>query len=242
MSSHSESTPQGAPLDLSKWRGLPNWLMIVGGIGVVAGLVFDHRSFGFSWLLSFMFFLSLCLGGLGLVILHHLFDASWSVPEPVASCEHLACLLFPWMAILFIPIAILAPFVYDWMSEPTAHAVLVKKPLFTYGGYYFVVVFCFTVWAILSSGLRRWSLKQDETGSVECTRMMRRYAAAGVFLFAITLTMAAIMWMKALMPEWFSTMYGVQYFAASMWVTLFTLYTICGDSQAPEATARGGHG
>ena len=28
--------------------------------------------------------------------------------------------------------------------------------------------------------------------------MMRRYSAAGIFLFALTLTLAAIMWMKAL--------------------------------------------
>ena len=56
--------------------------------------------------------------------------------------------------------------------------------------------------------------------------MMRRYAAAGVFLFALTLTLAAIMWMKALMHEWFSTMYGVWYFAGSVWVTIFTLYVI----------------
>jgi hypothetical protein len=35
------------------------------------------------------------------------------------------------------------------------------------------------------------------------------------------------MWIKALMHEWFSTMYGVWYFAASVWVTLATVYVIC---------------
>ena len=36
--------------------------------------------FAFSWLLAFMFFLSLGLGGLFLVMVHHLVDAGWSVP------------------------------------------------------------------------------------------------------------------------------------------------------------------
>jgi hypothetical protein len=34
------------------------------------------------------------------------------------------------------------------------------------------------------------------------------------------------MWMKALQYEWFSTMYGVWYFAASMWTTIFTIYLL----------------
>jgi hypothetical protein len=224
MSSPTSSST-GAPLDLSRWRKLPDWLMIVGGVGAVAGLAWNPGEFGFSWLLGYMFFLSLCLGGLGMVILHHLFDASWSVPIRRV-CEHLACLLFPTMAVLFLPIAILAPRIYGWMDNLKEHAVVVKYPLFTYVGFYLVAVLCFSVWWVLSSGLRRWSLKQDVTGSVECTRVMRRYAATGVILFAVSLTAAAIMWMKALMPEWFSTMYGVQYFAASMWVTLFTLYSL----------------
>jgi hypothetical protein len=52
------------------------------------------------------------------------------------------------------------------------------------------------------------------------------FAASGVVLFALTLTMAAILFMKGLMSEWYSTMYGVTYFAASVWVTLPTVYVI----------------
>jgi hypothetical protein len=55
---------------------------------------------------------------------------------------------------------------------------------------------------------------------------MRFFAASGVVLFALTLTLAAIMWMKGLMDEWYSTMYGVTYFASSVWVTLPTVYVI----------------
>ena len=70
----SSSAP---PLDLSRWRKLPFQLMGVGLVLVVIGFFasHDHKAFGYAWLLSFMFFLSLCLGALFLVIAHHLFDA-----------------------------------------------------------------------------------------------------------------------------------------------------------------------
>jgi hypothetical protein len=223
------SSQTDAPLDLSKWRNVPNWLIAIGGIGAIVGFILDPSQFAFSWLLAYMFFLSLGLGGLGMVILHHLFDASWSVPIR-RFCEHLACLLFPWMFVLFLPIAFLAKKLYAWMTliheMPVEHSVAAKYPLFTMPGFYAVMVFCFATWWLLSRNLRYWSLEQDKTGAVECTRKLRRYAASGVILFAITLTLAAIMWMKALEHEWFSTMYGVWYFAASMWVTLYTIYLI----------------
>ena len=50
-----------------------------------------------------MFYLSLALGALFLVMVHHLTDAGWSVGIR-RFCEHIASLLFPWLAILFLPV------------------------------------------------------------------------------------------------------------------------------------------
>ena len=201
--------------------------MVIGAIGAGAGLVFGGlQQFGFSWLLAFMFSLSLCLGGLFLVIVHHLFDASWSVPTR-RLCEHLACLLAPTMLILFLPIAFTARSIYPWMTVAhPGHDLAAKYPLFTMAGYYVTAAILFGIWWLYSNRLRYWSLRQDETGSVECTRRMRFFAASGVVLFALTVTMASILFMKGLMSDWYSTMYGVTYFAASVWVTLPTIYVI----------------
>ncbi|MBM3879115.1 MAG: hypothetical protein FJ387_05280 [Verrucomicrobia bacterium] len=226
--SSSPHIPNAPPLDLSRWRQVPNWLIVGGAAGALLGLVLSPRQFGYSWLLAFMFFLSLALGGLFLVLVHHLFDAGWSVPIR-RFCEHLACLLAPWLAVLFLPIAVLAPTLYGWMSvaDPHAdHALHAKWPLFTKPAWYAVTALCFGVWWWLSSRLRYWSLRQDQTGAPECTYKMRRYAGGGIFLFALTLTLAAILWMKGLMYHWFSTMYGVYYFAASVWLTVATVYII----------------
>jgi hypothetical protein len=187
----------------------------------------DLLQFGYSWLVAFMFVLSLGLGALFLVLAHHLFDAGWSVP-PRRFLEHIASLLFPWMAILFIPIAVLAPRIYPWMSaDPHLdHAVHSKLPLFTTAGFYIVVIVNFLVWWVLSHGLRKWSIAQDTTGGAKATFKMRGLSYWGIFAFALTATLAAIMWMKALQHQWFSTMYGVWYFAGSVWLTLSTAYVI----------------
>src|SRR5215470_10738052 len=115
MSSETKSATQ--PLDLSKWRNVPAILMIVGGALSLAGILWgDRNQFAYSWLLAFMFFLSLCLGALFLVLVHHLFDAGWSVPIR-RFCEHIASLLFPCMALLFLPIAFLAKRIFPWMDD-----------------------------------------------------------------------------------------------------------------------------
>ena len=229
MSTPQSSTPQPAPLDLSRWRKVPNLSIGLGGVLAVVGWFSNPQQFGYSWLFAYMFFLSFCLGALFLVLVHHLFDASWSVPIR-RFVEHMACLAAPTMAFLFIPIAVLAPKIYDWMHRLQTgdidHSLRAKQPLFTLPMFYVIAVVCFAVWYVLTRGLRYWSLKQDQTGAAECTYKMRFYSFWGIFAFAITLTLAAIMWMKSLQHEWFSTMYGVWYFAASVWVTLPTVYLV----------------
>ena len=184
MASHN-TTEQAAPLDLSKWRQVPTILMAVGGLGALLGLIFSRQQFAFSWLTAFMFFLSIVLGGLFLVIVHHLFDASWSVPIRRIT-ENLACLA-PWMAVLFLPIAFFPKLIYKWMSiDPhTDHALHSKHPLLTMPGFYIVAVLCFAVWIYFSRALRAQSLAQDKTGAASHTKRMRFLACSGIICFAL---------------------------------------------------------
>src|SRR2546423_11872485 len=201
MSSAPKTVSQ--PLDLSRWRNVPLILIIAGGALALLGFFVNRQQFAYSWLLAFMFFLSLCLGALFLVILHHLFDAGWSVPIR-RFCEHIASILFPWMALLFIPIALLAKKIYPWMSENPQfdHSLQAKLPLFTTAWFYIVAAFCFLIWWLLTNRLRAWSLKQDETGAAQCTYKMRFHACWGVWLFALTLTLAALTSMQRLQHQW----------------------------------------
>ena len=211
-------------------RKLPILLMALGGLVAVIALFVNAKQFAYSWLLAFMFFLSICLGSMFLVLIHHLFDASWSVATRRIA-EHLAFLL-PVMGLLFIPIAISAPKIYTWLSEAmhhnvhADHALAAKQPIFSAPWFYGIAVGLFAIWWWLSWNLRRWSLRQDQTGEALCTYKLRKYSAAGIYIFAFTLTLGAIMWMKSIEHQWFSTMYGVYYFAGSVWVSISTVYVI----------------
>lgn len=218
------------PLDLSRWRNLPVQMLIGGLVVGLFGLAINFKGGGvnflFSYLVAFMFILSLGAGSLFLVMVHHLFDAGWSVPIR-RTCENLSYSVFSVLPVLFIPLAVWAKKIYPWMTmSPPDHALYAKAPLFSMPGFYIVSILCLATWWLLSNRLRFWSLKQDETGSAECTHKMRFLSYTGIFLFAFTLTFGAIMWMKALQHQWFSTMFGVHYFAGSVWLTLATIYVI----------------
>ncbi len=228
-----QPTPEiPSPLDWSKWPGILTKAVSAAAVVLLAGMAFYHNSIE-NWLarylVGYMFCLSIGLGGLFLVLAHHLFDANWSVPIRRIN-EHLACLL-PWMAVFWIPIGIWAPDLYAWMDivDHPDHALAAKQsplPLFTLPGFYISSALCFIIWWYIPNQLRRLSLEQDKTGAADCTFQMRKFAFLGIFLFAFSLTLAALMWMKGLQHAWFSTMYGVYYFAASVWTTIVTVYMI----------------
>jgi hypothetical protein len=232
MSSPAIAVPQQPTLAVPPlWQKVPIWLTGLGAIFGLIGVFKMPQQFAYSYLLAFIFFLSLCLGGMFMTIIHHLFDANWSVPLRRIN-EHLGFLL-PVMAVLFIPIAIFAPTeIYQWMkNDPHLdHALHAKQPIFTKAGFYAIAIGLFAIWTWLSYSLRKWSLIQDTARDnalrVLCTRKMRIHSAYGIYVFSLTLTLAAIMWVKALEHQWFSTMYGVYYYAASVWTTLATLYVI----------------
>lgn len=229
----AQSHPLSESPTLARWHKAARISLVAGvvlavGVWLVGGVGQPQtvRQFAYSYLLAYMFTLSLCLGGLFLVLLHHLLDAAWSVPIRRLA-EHLACLLFPVMAVLWLPIGLLAPVIYPWMGPtPADHALHAKEALLNKPVWYIVSVALFLGWGYLAHQLRRWSLQQDQTGGADCTYRLRFHAAWGIFYFALSLTLAAILWVKSIQHQWFSTMYGVYYFAESVWTTLATVYVL----------------
>jgi hypothetical protein len=222
-----ETTELPPPLDLSIWRGLPKVLMVIGGILSVIGLIVNPAEFGYSWLVAFMFFLTLALGSLFLVMIHHLTDAGWSVATR-RFCEHIASLLFPWLAILFVPMVCLIAKIYPWygLSHEDSRALSAKGPLFTAPGFIIVSAIFFGIWWLLTGRINYWSLRQDVTGDALCTHKMRFHSGWGIFAFAATVTVAPILWMQSLHYDWSSTIYGLYMFATCGWIALATVYVI----------------
>jgi hypothetical protein len=76
----------------------------------------------------------------------------------------------------------------------------------------------FAIWTLLSVLFYRWSTTGDddaEKAARNADTHARGFAAPALFLFALSLTFAAFDFLMSLDPHWFSTMFGVYYFAGS---------------------------
>jgi hypothetical protein len=81
----------------------------------------------------------------------------------------------------------------------------------------------FAIWTLLSLFFVRTSLAQDTKRDFASTRTMQSWSPVATFLFALTLTFAAFDWMMSLEPAWYSTIFGVQYFAVAAVSSLATI-------------------
>jgi len=190
---------------------------------------FSLKQIAHSYLTAYMFCLSLCVGSLFLTLAHHLFDAGWSASIRRVT-ETMASLLFPWMLILALPIIGFAwtGNLHAWfkIDPATDHALDVKKVLFNPKAFTLMVPVLVFLLGSMARSIRAWSVAQDKDGAAIWTTKSRKLAAGGIFFFAIGVTLLCFLLMKSLQHQFFSTMYGVYYFAGSVWTTLITLYLL----------------
>jgi hypothetical protein len=74
----------------------------------------------------------------------------------------------------------------------------------------------FLIWTILAVRLFGYSAAQDISKDPQLTVRAQQFAPPATFLFALTLTFAAFDWVMSLEPTWFSTIFGVYFFAAGV--------------------------
>jgi hypothetical protein len=200
---------------------------LVGTAITAIGLLVSGASpVAMSWLVGVTFWTAIAIGMLMMCLIHHIFDASWSVVIR-RQWEH-GLAAFKWLAVLFVPL-VLASFFYEpavvWSWFDLTHELhnghtvghdplyLKKSGFLNPGMFVGMTTLFFVIWIWLSARLRKASFSQDVDGDVRWTYKNRVTAAMGLPLGALTLTFAAIYWVKSLEYHWFSTMYGVWFFA-----------------------------
>jgi len=217
-------------------------LLVGGAIGGIAFLVLavfaafatkaGAERFYLAYLINYMFFLSISLGGLFFVLVLHLTRAGWGVVVRRLS-EAVAANVFL-MLFLFIPILIGRGHLYLWLNAEYVaanqhDALLVwKEPYLNIGFFIVRCIIYFTVWIGLSLYLLWKSQEQDNSGDPKLTLRMERISAPGTLLFALTVTFAAFDLLMSRDYQWFSTIFGVYFFAGCFVSFLsFLAVTIC---------------
>ncbi len=191
----------------------------VGIVGLIAsgvGYFLNQEQFFFSYLTSFTFFTSFALSALFMVMIHHITRSSWGtvmrrIPETFSS--------YIWIwAIFFIPVIFGMGTLYSWtdpsyvIGDPIMEG---KVPYLNEPFFIIRQILYFGVWGWLGYRLHKASVEMDLTKDWGLTTLMRKISAPGILIFALTIAFASFDWLMSLDAHWFSTMFGVYFFAMS---------------------------
>lgn len=169
----------------------------------------------FSYLYAFIVVISLGLGSMVFVLIQHVTRAGWSVA--VRRIPETAIAIMPIFLLLFIPIAMFMHDIFPWTHTEHMDAILQKKQGYLNQNFFLIRSFGYLIiWAIMGQWFYRSSVKQDEGGRFGITRINQALSAPGIMLFGLTLTFAGFDWVMSLQPHWYSTIFGIYFFAGSL--------------------------
>ena len=204
--------------------------LVSGGAGLVALVVaaavgisaFGVTHFLFAYLIGWVFCVSVALGALFFVMIQHLTKARWSttirrIPEAIAAN-------FPLLAFAGIPVLLGMHELFHWthadlyiVGSETYDPILAgKRGYLNVPFYLFRYVLYFTIWSTVAGMLYKLSVRNDTEPSAENTVRLRWWSALGMPLFAVSVSFAGYDFLMGTDPHWFSTMFGVYFFAGGL--------------------------
>ena len=211
------------------FKRVTNVLFLVGIVFSFIGILMffnDQHHFYYSYLTSFVFYLTLTLGCLFFVLIHHVTRAGWSVVVRRIS-EHVMKNIYL-MALLFIPVLLGLHELYHWAHhDAVLHDAILqgKVPFLNVPFFLFRAFVFFGLWIYLVHWFYTESLAQDKDGKPARTLAMQKYATVGLIVYALSQSFGFVDWVMSLTPHWYSTMFGVYFFAGSV-VSSFAFITL----------------
>ena len=170
------------------------------------------KEFFASYLLAFVYWISLTLGCLIVLMIHHLAGGRWGFA--IRRLLEAGTRTLPLMFVLSIPLAFGIHELYEWSHEEVVakDPVLQHKKAFLNPTFFVIrTALYFVIWGLIAFLLNRWSAQQDTTDQSHPTRRMQILSGPGTVVFVIVCTFAAVDWIMSLEPHWFSTIYAAIY-------------------------------
>ena len=200
------------------------WIAGAGSLGAAVwiGRSTDQMSrFFHSYLVAFAWVLSVGLGAVWWVTLQHLVSARWSVA--VRRVGELMAANMPLLGILALPVVVPVLLgdstLFPWVDVAAMRADDVLSHKMPYLNATFFAARCvvyFGFWSFWSFYLLNRSRDQDSGGKEKLAERLRSVSAPAMIGLAITITFAAFDFLMSLDPMWFSTIFGVYFFAGGV--------------------------
>jgi len=189
-----------------------------GLVLLVVGLARDPTRTWFAYLDAWTFGVTLCIGALLVLMTGHATKASWMVVTRRTTEAMVTAM--PLFLLLFVPLCFGLRHVYPWAGDwrasgdPALVRAIEHKLVYLNERFFIArTVFYFAIFTAIGGVLRAWSRANDVRPSISLVRRMRGLSAGALPLVALTLTWASFDWTMSLEPEWYSTIFGLYFFA-----------------------------
>ena len=219
--------------------------LLVGLVGLAYGVTTGDKSPFLGWLWASSFWLSIAIGLLMLIMIFRVFNSHWT-PIVRRQQEH-GLAAFPWLGLTLLPLLLVgwlggdqSGILWTWINSdaPTMEALNVttvaedvlhqKKAGYLNLGFFTIrLIAYFGIFCGLSYWLRKVSFTQDTDGDPKWSHLGMKVSAAGIPAAALALTFGAFDLFMSLEYQWFSTMYGVWYFASGIRAALAVTIICC---------------
>lgn len=200
----------------------------VGLLAAVLGGMGDLARLQRAYLTAFMYVLSIGLGALWFVVIQHLTSARWSVVVRRVAEILAGNMPLLWLLSLgvVLPMFLGSSDLYVWLDHDKVHSDHLlehKAPYLNVGFFTVRWLAYFGLWTWFSWRFFKLSVRQDAEGGQALSDKLQRLSAPAMILFALTLTFCAIDLLMSLEALWFSTIFGVYYFAGCVLAGYSTL-------------------
>lgn len=218
-------------------HGLAGYAFLPGVVGVAllggaAAIGFTGKAlweqFAHAYLLGVLYVTSLGVGGLFFVLAHHITGGRWGTTVRRLAEITAGTLLVS--AALFVPILVAVMSgkfaLYPWVNPEmfVGDSIMQSKAPFL-DPMWFVIrsLVYFGLWIFMARTMLGMSVRQDSSEPLKRAKAMQWWAGPMILVYALSLNFASFDWMMTLEPHWFSTMFGVYYFAGSFGAVLAML-------------------
>lgn len=196
-------------------------LTIIGIALIAIAYSVDYVRASFNMILLFSFVASISLCSIFLIALEYLAGAVWSVPFRRIT-EFLASLVLI-LPILALPVLLDLHTPFHWTHQDAIESDPIlagKRPYLNETFFVIRFLIIFILMALFYWIFTSRSQKQDLTKDQKFTTQNIKFSAVFMLIFAISMTIIALDWLMSLEPHWYSTIFGVYYFAGSLLAAL----------------------
>ena len=189
-------------------------LLALGLLTFGGSFVMDPMRAKFVSIMLFMFMAGVAICSLFMVAIEYIAGAVWSTPLR-RIFELLSSLVYV-LPIFAIPVLLNMNEIYHWTHVGQDVILQRKAPYLNQTFFMIRFALIMGLWMLFHRLFTSNSYKQDQTGDQRLTAKNVKLAAIFIPVFGLSLTALSIDFMMSLEPHWFSTIFGVNFFAGSL--------------------------